>query len=95
MYQIQKYVDGMTLAAFLDDDKTIDAVIRNIEIIGGASKKLPVSFRNKNPEIEWRQITGMRDVVAHNYSGVDPAIVWDVAVNEVPLLLEKIEQIIK
>jgi len=92
--KIQKYVVGMTFEQFQEDDKTFDAVTRNIEIIGEAAKKLPLSFRDKHPEIEWRQITGMRDVVAHNYSEVDPAIVWDVAVNEVPELLAKIQQII-
>jgi len=52
--KIQKYIVGMSLDIFMEDDKTIDAVTRNVEIIGEAAKKVPMSFRNKHPEIEWR-----------------------------------------
>ena len=63
-----------------------DAVIRNLEIIGEAAKKIDKEFKNKYPNIEWKKITGMRDVLIHDYMGVDVVIVWMVIKNRLPQL---------
>jgi uncharacterized protein with HEPN domain len=73
-----RYVEGMNRAAFEADEKTFDAVIRNIEIIGEAAKSLPEVTRSRFTGVDWRNISRMRDVLAHHYFGVDKDIVWDV-----------------
>jgi len=67
----------MDYPAFLQDARTIDAVVRNLEVIGEASKQVPTDLRERAPEIEWRKMAGMRDVIAHAYFEVDLEIVWD------------------
>ena len=64
------------------------AFTRSISIIGEASKKLPAEFKEKYPDIEWKSMTGMRDKLIHDYFGIDYEMVWDVAVNKIPLLRE-------
>jgi uncharacterized protein with HEPN domain len=61
-----------------------DAVIRNLEIVGEAAKRVPDSLRQQAPEIPWRQMAGLRDKLAHDYFGVDLALVWDVVAKELP-----------
>lgn len=82
---IQKYtVDGRD--AFFADQKTQDAVIRNVEIIGQAVKGVSERTRSLEPAVPWRQIAGMRDKLIHEYFGVDLALVWDVVEAELPVL---------
>ena len=71
---------------FLQDYKTQDAVIRNIEILGEAAKLLSDEAKEKYPNIPWKDIAGTRDKLIHNYFGVNVDIVWDIAKNEIPLL---------
>jgi uncharacterized protein with HEPN domain len=68
----------MTRDLFLADERTIDAVVRNIEIIGTAAKRIPDDVRAGIPSVEWSKIAGMRDVIAHEYFRIDPDILWDV-----------------
>jgi uncharacterized protein with HEPN domain len=96
--RVGRYVAGLTFESFALDSRTIDAVVRNLEIVGEAAKKVPPSLRSRSERVPWRQMAGLRDVVAHAYFGVDLNIVWDVAVNhlpqvrvEVPLLLGDVE----
>ena len=72
-----------------------DAVIREIEIIGEATKNLSMGFRNKHSNIPWRQIAGMRDKLIHGYFGVDVDAVWDTVMKDIPSLKEKLQKIIK
>ncbi len=76
--KIQKYTDGITYDDLLADDKTFDAVIHNLQIIGEATKQIPKAIRQKYPQIEWRKIAGLRDIIAHAYFNVNPKIVWNI-----------------
>lgn len=84
---IQDYTDSMDFAAFLQDRRTRDAVIRNLEIIGEAAKHIPGDMRALAPDIQWRDICGMRDVLSHEYFGTNDAIVWNVVEVEIQRLL--------
>lgn len=72
------YIEGMDFEKFSADQKTTDAVVRNLEIIGEAAKNLPDSFKESLPEAEWKKIIGMRNILAHEYFGVNNQIVWDI-----------------
>lgn len=76
----------MSFATFLADDRTRDAVLRNLEVIGEAAKNLPDEVTARAPEIEWRKIRGMRDVLAHGYFGMDPRVVWSTVTTKLEAL---------
>jgi len=84
--RIQEYTEKMTYEEFARSKITIDAVIRNLEIIGEAARKLPPEIKKKLPEIEWRKIIAMRNVLTHEYFGVNKRIVWDVVRNKIDRL---------
>jgi uncharacterized protein with HEPN domain len=73
--KITVYTAGLSKAAFLEDEKTIDAVVRNLEVIGEAVKKLPEDLRAKHSAVEWKKIAGLRDILIHEYFGLDAEIV--------------------
>ncbi|MBI5185764.1 MAG: DUF86 domain-containing protein [Nitrospinae bacterium] len=78
---------------FKKDETLKRAFVRCLEIIGEATKKVPSDFKSKYPNIEWKEMAGMRDLLIHNYFGIDYDIVWDVVANKIPELQEKIEEI--
>ncbi len=80
---IENFIQDMSFTDFKDDRKTINAVVRSIEIIGEASKKIPKSLRDLRPEIPWKKMTGMRDKMTHAYFGIDLEIIWKVASEEI------------
>ncbi len=88
------YTSEMSFNDFTSDDKTIDAVIRNFEIIGEASNRVPDDFKSKHPEIEWRRMTGLRNRIIHEYFGVDYATVWKIKEENVSELADFIQQAI-
>jgi uncharacterized protein with HEPN domain len=77
--KVRRFVAGMTYEAFAADERTHDAVMRNIEIIGEAAKNIPDDVAAGAPEIEWRNVRGMRDILAHGYFGASLEIVWATA----------------
>ena len=84
--ETDEFTAGMDFETFLSDRKTINAVIRSLEIMGEAAKRIPEDFRIKHPDIPWRRMAGMRDKLIHEYSGVDLEIVWAVIREELPPL---------
>lgn len=93
--RIKEYTQGIDEDGFLKNNLIQDAVIRNFEIIGEATKKLNEDFRVKYSEIEWKKIAGMRDKLIHDYIGVDLWAVWRVVVHIIPTLEAQIEEILK
>ena len=83
---IEAFTAGMNYDLFVVDDKTLSAVIRKLEIIGEAVKQLPEEFFLLHPDIQWKQIAGMRDKLIHFYFGVDPHLVWQTVQKRLPEL---------
>jgi uncharacterized protein with HEPN domain len=84
--KVRTYTAGLTRESFAQDDMRIDAVIRNLEIIGEAAKMVPESIRTRFPLVEWKKIAGLRDILAHHYFDVDLDIIWDILQNKLPEL---------
>lgn len=93
--KIQQYTVGMTCDDLLEDNKTLDAVTHNLQIIGEATKQIPESIRQKYPDIPWRQVAGLRDVIAHTYFVVNPKIVWDIINTELKPLQDCVALILE
>ena len=89
--KIQIYTEGLNFDSFQKDDKTIDAVVRNIEVIGEAAKHLPEEIKQLDAEIPWKAIVGMRDKLVHDYFGVDVRFVWNTVEQDLPMLKNKIK----
>lgn len=94
MDRIAEYIHGYTFIKFKQDYKTVDAVIRNFEVIGEASKNLPNKFKESHPEVPWSEMYLLRNKVSHEYFGVDYEIIWDVAANYLPENKNQIEVIL-
>jgi uncharacterized protein with HEPN domain len=92
--KIKLYTEGIDFDSFLSDDKTIDAVVRNFEIIGEAANRIAPDFINNNPEIEWKRIRGFRNRIVHDYFGIDYKIVWDIIDSYLDELIDRLETII-
>lgn len=92
--RIGAYTRGMTYEAFLIDIKTQDAIIRNLEIIGEATKKLSEQLRTKYPDVPWRSMAGVRDRLIHHYFGVNLDIVWQIATAELAEVASQLDRIL-
>jgi uncharacterized protein with HEPN domain len=95
MERIFEYIHDYSFIDFKKDYKTVDAVIRNFEIIGEASRKIPIRVKHKYPEVPWNEMYLLRNKVSHEYFGIDYEIIWDVAKNYLPENKGQIESIIK
>lgn len=84
--RIELYTTGMDYDTFMEDIKTQDAVVRNLEIIGEAVKKLSDEFKEENNHVSWREIGKLRDKLIHHYFGINFDIVWSIIQNDVPVL---------
>ncbi len=93
MARIEEYTQGMSEEQFMKDVRTQDAVIRRLEIIGEAAKNISEDIKDKHPDIAWRQMAGMRDVLIHGYFGVNLERVWRVVEHDLPELKAKLSQV--
>ena len=91
--RIQRHVGEMDRESFLQDEKTIDAVVRNLEVIGEASGQLPDDFTGRYPKVPWRQISGLLNRIVHEYFGVDLEIIWQVLHDDLPALRDQMEKL--
>lgn len=92
---VQRFVAGITLEDFESDIMRESAVARQLEIIGEATKNVSAEFRVAHPEIPWRKMAGMRDLLIHAYRKVDPAAVWQAATGAVPALISALEPLVR
>ncbi len=88
-------IENKSFDKFVQDWVIIDATIRNLEIIGEAVKNLPADLKRRYPHIEWKKIAGLRDVLSHEYFGINYNILWDIVKNKIPELKEQIKKIIE
>lgn len=95
MQRITAYTGGLSYQQFMEDSRTQDAVVRNIEVIGEAVKRLSSSLKKQHPAIPWKDMAGMRDKVIHHYFGINYDIVWTVASEEIPKLLPSIASVLE
>lgn len=91
---INEFISNISTDTFFDDKKTQSAVLHQLLIIGEATKRLSKEFRNQHPDIPWRLIAGMRDVLIHAYESVDLDEVWNTAIKEIPDLVININQLL-
>jgi uncharacterized protein with HEPN domain len=91
--RIGQYTSGMSFDVFSKDHKSIDAVVRNLEIVGEASNRLPPDFKDSHSEIQWHKVVGLRHRIVHEYFGIDLQIVWQILQNDLPSLRQAISQI--
>lgn len=91
--KILDYTKGLTFEEFTKDGKTIDAVIRNFEIIGEAANRLPENFKDNHPHIDWHRIRGFRNRIVHDYFGIDYAIVWEIIETFLPDLIATLKSL--
>ena len=89
--KILNYTKNLSFDDFSNDSKTIDAVIRNFEIIGEAANRLPESFKDEHPTIDWHRIRGFRNRMVHHYFGIDYSIVWQIKESFLPELILNME----
>jgi uncharacterized protein with HEPN domain len=93
MNEVEEFTRGLTYESFMKDRKTINAVIRSLEVMGEASKRIPDEVRAKHSDIPWKRMAGMRDKLIHEYVGVDLETVWDVIQEEIPPIRPLLEEL--
>lgn len=89
--KIEDYISGLDEDTFRQDEKTVDAVVRNLEILGEAARQLPPDFVARHQDVAWRQIAGLRNRIVHDYFGLDLEIIWQVLRENLPQLKSALE----
>ena len=93
--KIERYTTGLNFEAFEADEKAIDAVVRNMEIIGEASRHIPKSIQELHPEIPWDKMRDIRNVFVHEYFGISISILWQTLKEDLPPLVPLLQEILK
>ena len=91
--KISRFTADITIERFLADEITYDAVLYNLQVLGEAAKKIPDAVRQRHPEIDWRGIAGLRDVLSHAYFAVDNAALWKIVSVDIPKLVAQLKRI--
>lgn len=91
--RIERYTAGLDREAFLQDEKTVDAVVRNLEVRGVAARQMPSKFLGQHPEIPWPLIAGLRNRIVHDYFGLDLQIIWEIVSHDLPSLKVQLENL--
>jgi len=94
MLRIKEYIEGKGFNDFKKNYMVVDAVVRNFEIIGEASKNIPVTIRKKYPEIPWGKMYGLRNLISHEYFGIDYEMMWEIATISLPQNIKDLQRII-
>ena len=89
--KIERYTDGIDFVIWQNDEKTVDAVIRNIEVIGEASSHLPREVQEQYEDVPWGMMKGIRNILAHEYFGIDLEIVWKTVKEDLPILKKRLQ----
>ena len=92
--KIKRYTKNLDTESFMSDEKTIDAVVRNFEIIGEAANRVDPDFKDENPMLEWNRIRGFRNRIVHEYFGIDYEIVWEIIETYLDELIDWLDAII-
>ncbi len=92
--KVRRFIAGMSFESFASDERTRDAVVRNLEVIGEAAKNLPDEVIARASEVEWRKIRGMRDVLAHGYFGLELKVVWSTAITKLDALEKAVRRLL-
>lgn len=93
--RIQRYIKGLDRQSFCDDERTVDAVARNLEIIGEAARKIPLDVVKANPQIPWSKLGEMRNILIHEYHSLPNELIWATVVKDIPPLLPPLIAILK
>ena len=91
--RIEQYTQGISFDDFATDQKSIDAVARNLQIIGEAANRLPDDFKKEHSNLEWHKIVGLRHRIVHDYFGIDIEIIWQILSKDLPELRHKLTQV--
>ena len=93
--KVLRYSQGLTRQQFLADEMWVDAVLRNLEVLGEAAKQIPPSVRERHPQLPWRRIAGLRDVLAHAYFGLEEDTIWQIVSESIPALADQLDKVVE
>jgi uncharacterized protein with HEPN domain len=91
--KVIRYTADRELATFAADEMAYDATLRNLEVLGEAAKKIPEEIRQRHPQVDWRGVAGLRDILAHAYFALDDETLWKIVRTDIPRLLEQLREI--
>jgi uncharacterized protein with HEPN domain len=91
--KIERYTSGIDQPGFQQDEKTVDAVVRNLEVLGEAANRISPGFASRHGDVPWRQVAGLRNRIVHDYFGLDLEIIWQVIRHDLPRLKVQLEEL--